>query len=229
MLSLFRSIPLEAKQFSIFVRTLRRFSSLSSQNEQNQGEKLQEEQKKHNQKKFEFVFTNERLTTIPNLLSGGRIVATPIIGWMVLNELYSPACTLFVIAGITDLVDGFIARRFPSQRSLFGSIIDPVADKFLISTLFVTLTYMHLIPVYVTVIALLRDAMLVTGGFILRYKMLEPPITFGRFFDPTISSIQIRPSKISKFNTGLQLLLLSLSLASPIFHFVDHPALQMLR
>uniref|UniRef100_A0A914LJ25 cardiolipin synthase (CMP-forming) n=1 Tax=Meloidogyne incognita TaxID=6306 RepID=A0A914LJ25_MELIC len=226
MLSVFRNIPLEAKQISsIFTKTWRRFSLSSLSNNQKNGK---EENKKENQKKFEFVLANERLNTIPNLLSAGRIVATPIIGWLVVNELYSPACVLFVIAGVSDLVDGFIARRFPSQKSLFGSIIDPVADKFLISTLFITLTYMHLIPVYLTVIALVRDGMLVTGGLILRYKMLDPPITFSRFFNPTISSIQIKPSKISKFNTGLQLLLLSLSLASPIFHFVDHPALEIL-
>ncbi|KAF7636984.1 hypothetical protein Mgra_00003563 [Meloidogyne graminicola] len=227
MLSTFRSSFQPRNQFSfIIVKTLKRFSSISST--PNNNKKIFEDQKKFDQKKFEFVLSNERLTTIPNLLSVGRIVATPIIGWLVLHELYSPACVLFVIAGITDLADGFIARRYPSQRSLFGSIIDPVADKLLISTLFVTLTYVNLIPVYVTVIALLRDFMLVTGGLILRFRMLDPPITFTRFFDPTISSIQIRPSKISKFNTGLQLLLLSLSLASPVFNFVGHPVLQIL-
>ena len=72
MISAFRSFSLEINQFSILVRTLRRFSSLSSQNEQSQEEQNFNEQKRHRQKRFEFVLTNERLTTIPNLLSAGR-------------------------------------------------------------------------------------------------------------------------------------------------------------
>jgi len=69
MLSVFRNIPLEAKQFSsIFTKTWRRFSLSSLSNNQQNGQ----EQKKENQKKFEFVLANERLNTIPNLLSAGR-------------------------------------------------------------------------------------------------------------------------------------------------------------
>lgn len=85
------------------------------------------------------------------------------IGYLVVHSQFFPACVLFTIAGITDLVslifincyiktpiflqlDGLIARNFESQKSLLGSVLDPVADKLLVSTLFVTLSCVDLIP-----------------------------------------------------------------------------------
>jgi len=135
---------------------------------------------------------------------------------------------LFTIAGITDLLDGLIARNFESQKSLLGSVLDPVADKLLVSTLFVTLSCVDLIPVVLTGVVLLRDVLLIVGGFVRRYQILEPPVTFKRFFDPSVSSIQVFPTLTSKVNTALQLSLVSFSLASPVFGFVHHPLLSVL-
>lgn len=167
--------------------------------------------------------------TVPNWLCVIRIAITPVIGWLVLQESYSYACTLFILAGITDLADGLIARNYPGQQSQLGSILDPLADKCLIAVLFATLTYVQIIPIPVTALVLCRDLCLVAGGFVLRYRSLKPPLTLGRFFDPGISPIRIVPSKISKFNTVLQLLFVSASLASPVFDFVGHPALLALQ
>lgn len=75
-----------------------------------------------------------------------RIALTPVIGYAVVQECHAVAGALFLLASFTDLLDGQIARRFPGQRSLLGTMLDPVADKLLISTLFVTLAYVHLIP-----------------------------------------------------------------------------------
>uniref|UniRef100_A0AC34QYR8 Cardiolipin synthase n=1 Tax=Panagrolaimus sp. JU765 TaxID=591449 RepID=A0AC34QYR8_9BILA len=138
------------------------------------------------------------------------------------------SCVLFTIAGITDLLDGYIARRYDSQRSLLGSVLDPIADKFLVSTLFITLTYVDLIPVLLTAVVLLRDILLIIGGFIRRYQMLEPPFTLKRYFDPSISSVQVFPTLTSKVNTALQLSLVTFSLASPVFDYVNHPLLSIL-
>uniref|UniRef100_A0A0N5C040 cardiolipin synthase (CMP-forming) n=1 Tax=Strongyloides papillosus TaxID=174720 RepID=A0A0N5C040_STREA len=170
----------------------------------------------------------DRIYTIPNALCLARISLTPVIGYLVITEAYVPACTLFVFAGITDFLDGFIARRWPSQRSLFGSIIDPVADKFLVSVLFVTLTYSGLIPWQLTGLVLARDISLITGGFIKRYQILQKPITLQRFFDPSVDPVEMKPTLMSKINTALQLSLVAFSLTAPIFDFTNHPALTAL-
>lgn len=83
---------------------------------------------------------------VPRLTDHFRICMTPVISYLVIQEMHMSACGLFALAGATDMLDGQIARRFPSQRSMFGTMLDPVADKFLISTLFVTLAYVGLIP-----------------------------------------------------------------------------------
>ncbi|CEF62069.1 Cardiolipin synthase [Strongyloides ratti] len=170
----------------------------------------------------------DRIYTIPNLLCGIRILSTPLIGYLVIYEAYQPACILFILAGVTDFLDGFIARHWPSQRSLFGSIIDPVADKFLVSVLFVTLTYSQLIPWQLTTLVLSRDISLIIGGFIKRYQILQKPVTFKRFFDPSVDPVKMLPTFISKINTTLQLSLVAFSLAAPIFDFTNHPALTAL-
>uniref|UniRef100_A0AC35TW39 GLOBIN domain-containing protein n=1 Tax=Rhabditophanes sp. KR3021 TaxID=114890 RepID=A0AC35TW39_9BILA len=170
----------------------------------------------------------DRIYTIPNGLCMARIALTPYVGYLVVTEAYTPACIIFTMAGFTDWLDGFIARKWPSQRSLFGSIIDPVADKFLVSVLFVTLTYSALIPWPLTALVLLRDVSLITGGFVKRYQLMKPPITLQRFFDPSVDAVRVLPTLMSKINTTLQLSLVAFSLLAPVFDFVDHPALTLL-
>jgi cardiolipin synthase len=140
--------------------------------------------------------------TIPNGLCILRIAMTPVIGTLVVYAHYPLACGLFAFAGFTDLLDGYIARHWPSQRSLLGSMLDPVADKLLVTSLFITLTYVHLIPVALTAVVILRDVCLVAGGFIRRYQLLDPPVTLKRYFDPSVSSVQITPTFFSKVCLG---------------------------
>jgi len=183
---------------------------------------LQQNLSEHKQK-FE-----HRIMTVPNMLCFFRFGITPFIGALVVWQYYTIALSFCMVAAATDLIDGWIARRFPAQSSLLGSVLDPVADKFLVSVLFITLTYSHLIPLPLTVIVLLRDICLVVGGFIKRFQTLAPPITFKRFFDPAVSSMQVKPTLISKANTVLQMALVTLSLAAPVFDFSGHWALTAL-
>ncbi|KAI6188861.1 Cardiolipin synthase [Aphelenchoides besseyi] len=170
----------------------------------------------------------DNVWTIPNAICIARICATPLIGYLVVSQAYVPACGLFVVAGFTDLIDGQIARRFPSQRSMLGTMLDPVADKFLISTLFITLAYVHLIPYSLTGIVFLRDFLLLFGAFRHRYLILEPPRTIRRYFNPSVSSIEIQPTFASKLNTVLQLMTVTFSLAGPVLEYSDHPLLKTL-
>ncbi|KAJ7117850.1 CDP-alcohol phosphatidyltransferase-domain-containing protein [Mycena epipterygia] len=157
----------------------------------------------------------ENIYTLPNLLTVSRIIACPILGWSILEGQFHLATSLLVYAGLTDLADGYLARRFNSQTVL-GTILDPAADKALMTTLAITLTMKGLLPLPLTAIILGRDALLSLSAFYIRYTSLAPPKTFARYWDFSLPSAEVRPTDISKVNTALQLLLMGASTASPV-------------
>ncbi|PNF36490.1 putative cardiolipin synthase (CMP-forming) [Cryptotermes secundus] len=178
--------------------------------------------------KMEEIIERENVLTIPNLLCISRIVMSPFLGYFILQSEYHLALGLFVFAGVSDLLDGWIARNFESQASKIGSFLDPMADKVLIATLFGALTFMDLIPVYLTGAIITRDLLLVAAAFCVRYKSLPPPRTLSRYFDVTHATAQLSPTAISKWNTGMQLVLVATTLAAPVFGYVDHPVLHVM-
>ncbi|XP_064002356.1 cardiolipin synthase (CMP-forming) isoform X2 [Pogoniulus pusillus] len=133
-----------------------------------------------------------------------------------------------VAGAYAELLDGFIARNWANQKSALGSALDPLADKILISVLYVSLTCANLIPVPLTSVILLRDAALIAAVFYVRYKTLSPPRTLSRYFNPCYATAQLKPTFISKMNTAVQLLLVAASLAAPVFNYVDSIYLQTL-
>ncbi|XP_075605779.1 cardiolipin synthase (CMP-forming) isoform X2 [Balearica regulorum gibbericeps] len=127
-----------------------------------------------------------------------------------------------------ELLDGFIARNWANQKSALGSALDPLADKILISVLYVSLTCANLIPVSLTSMIILRDVALIAAVFYVRYKTLSPPRTLSRYFNPCYATAQLKPTFISKMNTAVQLILVAASLAAPVFNYVDSIYLQTL-
>ncbi|XP_058037120.1 DNA helicase MCM8 isoform X5 [Ahaetulla prasina] len=166
--------------------------------------------------------------TIPNLLSLARIGLAPILGYLIIEEDFNVALGVFALAGITDLLDGFIARKWANQKSALGSALDPLADKILISILYISLTCANLIPVPLTSMIILRDITLIAAVFYVRYKTLPPPKTLSRYFNPCYVTAQLKPTFISKVNTVVQLILVAASLAAPVFNYVDSMYLQTL-
>ncbi|CAB3246070.1 unnamed protein product [Arctia plantaginis] len=178
--------------------------------------------------RIEDVIEKENIYTIPNILCITRIAMSPYLGYTIFQEQYYLALGLLACAGITDLLDGWIARNWKGQSTKMGSFLDPMADKVLIATLFVSLTYQNLIPLPLTLLIVSRDVALVIAAFVIRYISLPQPRTLSRYFDVTHATAQLAPTTISKFNTAIQLLLVGTTLASPVFGYVDHPALQTL-
>ncbi|KAM9154710.1 cardiolipin synthase (CMP-forming) [Pangshura tecta] len=166
--------------------------------------------------------------TIPNILSLARIGLAPVLGYLIVEENFNIALGVFALAGITDLLDGFIARNWASQKSALGSALDPLADKILISVLYISLSCASLIPVPLTALIILRDIVLIAAVFYVRYKTLSPPRTLGRYFNPCYATAQLKPTFISKMNTAVQLILVAASLAAPVFDYVDNIYLQTL-
>lgn len=170
---------------------------------------------------------HENIYTIPNLLTFTRLISAPVIGYWVLQGNYTNAAVLFGVACVTDALDGWMARRF-NMQSIVGTILDPMADKTLMTILTVTLAMQHLIPIPIAGIILGRDGGLVLASFYYRYISLPEPKTFARYWDFSIPSAEVHPTMISKVNTAIQMAYICLSLLAPVFDMTGHVGLEYL-
>lgn len=144
----------------------------------------------------------EGAVNIPNALTMTRIVATPGICWLIVTDQYELAVGAFWVAGFFDWLDGYLARRW-NQMSVFGSFLDPLADKLFVAGTLTALTVQGVIPAPLFAVVLGRDAVLVLGSFYLRYK--TKPDGAG-FFDVDKASgvVAVEASAVSKWNTLFQ-------------------------
>lgn len=176
--------------------------------------------------KVEEVIERENIFTVPNGLCIARIAMSPYLGYVIVQGDFSLAMGLMVFAGLTDMADGYIARNWKGQKSNFGSFLDPLADKCLMGTLVVSLTYCNLMPLWLAVTILFRDVFLIAAAFVIRYKSLPPTHrSLSRYFDATHVTAQLAPTFISKVNTVVQLFTVAATLGAPVWSYVDHPAL----
>lgn len=127
---------------------------------------------------------------IPNMLCVLRIVLTVPVVWAIVVGRYELALVLFLVAGITDGLDGFLAKRF-SWQSQLGAVLDPAADKLLLVASFCTLWYAGYVPAWLLVAVVSRDLVIVFGAALYRWRV-------GPFMPD--------PSIISKLNSVMQLL-----------------------
>lgn len=130
---------------------------------------------------------------IPNLLTVLRIAATPVLIMLLKYGMFPEALLLFVLAGVSDGLDGYIAKRFHYQTRL-GAILDPVADKVLLVSCFVMLTIMGHIPFWLLIVVVFRDIVIV-GGYLL-LVIVE-------------GAVKMSPSRVSKLNTVFQICLIA--------------------
>lgn len=130
-----------------------------------------------------------RAAQIPNLICVLRMVLVwPIVDALITGR-FVLALVLVAVAGFSDVLDGFLAKRF-NWRSRLGGILDPLADKLLLVSTFVTLTYLALVPLWLTAVVIFRDFVIVTGGLI---------------YQAVVGPVQPEPSQASKLNTAAQL------------------------
>ncbi|GAA6063944.1 hypothetical protein JCM10212_002142 [Sporobolomyces blumeae] len=160
----------------------------------------------------------ENIYTIPNALTLARILACPAIGYYIVQGDLATATGLLFVAGVSDLVDGWLARRF-NMGTVLGSILDPAADKLLMTTMVISLTMRGMLPLPLAVLILGRDVLLTLSAFYFRYASLPPPKTFSRYWDFSIPSASVHPTQISKYNTFLQLVLVGVTTVAPLLPF----------
>ncbi|XP_052766613.1 cardiolipin synthase (CMP-forming)-like [Mya arenaria] len=172
--------------------------------------------------------TKENIYTIPNAITVTRMAVTPVIGYLIIQQSFSWALGIFIVAAISDSLDGYIARNFKNQSSTLGSALDPLADKILVNTITISLTVANLLPLPLAVLIISRDVLLILAGLVIRYTTLQKPRTLKDYLDLSNVTAKLEPSTLSKRNTFFQLSLLSLTMASPVFDFIDHPVIQAL-
>ena len=149
--------------------------------------------------------------SIPNLITLGRILLVPIVVWAIASERMQLAFLLFLAAAISDGVDGFLAKRFGMTTDL-GAYLDPLADKVLIVSIYVTLGITGVIPLWIVILVASRDFMII-GAIMLSWLVAMP--------------VAIRPHTISKLNTAAQIIYACLVLASNGYQFSAEPVLTL--
>jgi len=139
---------------------------------------------------------------IPNVITALRFLLVPPVVILLLQERFTAALIVFGVAGLSDGLDGFLARRF-DWRSRLGGIMDPLADKLLVVSSFVTLGWLGLIPAWLVLLVILRDLVIVAGA---------------TFYHMRIEQFEAEPSIASKLNTVAQVLLVLAVLYSSGIH-----------
>ncbi len=138
------------------------------------------------------------LRSIPNIITLVRIALIPPTAWLLLDERYLAGLILVAIAGLSDALDGALARRF-SWSSSFGAYADPLADKLLVGTMFVVLVLQGHVPLWLAAVAISRDVIIMVGA--LAYRLI-------------FEKVDLNPSFISKLNTAMQITMLILVLVA---------------
>ena len=140
---------------------------------------------------------------LPNLITLGRILLVPVVVWAFGSHEMQAAFVLFLLAGVSDAVDGFLAKRFHMTSEL-GAHLDPLADKVLIVSIYIALGITEAIPRWIVILVVSRD-ILIVGGIMLAVFLGKP--------------MKVKPVLVSKLNTVAQIVFACLVLAALAFGF----------
>jgi cardiolipin synthase len=143
---------------------------------------------------------------IPNIITVLRLLLIIPIAYTLLTEHYRYALGFFMLAGLSDGVDGYLARHF-AWLSTFGAVADPLADKFLMVVTYFCLAWINAIPAWLFIVVMFRDVWLMLGVVLFHYYIESPAF---------------KPSLVSKINTCLQLLLVVVILFTKAWGVLPH-------
>lgn len=151
---------------------------------------------------------SQLFANLPNLITLARLLMTPVAISMILSQRFNAAFMIFILAGVSDAVDGFIAKRFELRTEL-GSYLDPLADKALLISIYVTLAAMGALWPALAILVVSRDLMILFA--VLVSWLLNKPVA-------------IRPVWISKFNTFAQISFAALVLGAKAYGYDEFAA-----
>ncbi|MDX8391879.1 MAG: CDP-alcohol phosphatidyltransferase family protein [Mariprofundaceae bacterium] len=146
-----------------------------------------------------------KVINIPNLLTLSRILLTPFIVYFILEEQPLQALILMAVAGVTDMLDGAIAKYF-DMRTTVGSYLDPMADKLLLVSTIICLFYVEEVPLFVFLAVVFRDAIIVAGAAV---------------YEVVTRRLEMQPTLLSKATTTVQIVYVLLALLHMAYGFPD--------
>ncbi len=145
--------------------------------------------------------------SIPNIITLGRILLVPVIVWAIASNQMAIAFAIFIVAGVSDAIDGFLAKRF-NMASELGALLDPLADKALLVSIYIALGTWGAVPGWIVILVVSRDIMIV-AAVIVSWLVGKP--------------IPMKPLMVSKLNTVAQVAFAALVLAALGFGFNPAP------
>ena len=128
---------------------------------------------------------------VPNLITLSRLVSVPVVVWLIIGDQFLWAFWVFVAAGISDALDGFIAKHFNAETEL-GQFLDPIADKALLVSVYLALGHAGQLATWLVILVVFRDCLIVVGAGL---------------FQTLIRHLTVQPLRISKVNTTAQIVL----------------------
>jgi len=137
------------------------------------------------------------MLTLPNLITIARVLLIPVVAFLLLDRDYALAFAVFMAAAFGDWLDGFLARRL-GQTSQLGAVLDPVADKMTMMIVAILMSAQGMLPIWLAVVIVLRDAIIVAGAIAYRF---------------VVGHIEMAPTRLSKANTFLEFGVLALVMA----------------
>lgn len=156
---------------------------------------------------------SEQLKSPPNLLTLSRIASTPLLSYFIVHEDHALAVAGCLLAGITDILDGYLARNH-NMGTVLGTYLDPLADKIFINTLSVSLWWRGTLPTELVLLWVVKDIILVGATY---YHVASRTRQHQMVMDPATTPLKVNPTFVSKVNTGLQFLTLTVALTHPIY------------
>lgn len=126
---------------------------------------------------------------LPNIITIGRLLSVPAVVYLLMQAAHLHAFALFVAAGLSDAVDGYVAKRY-NMTTRIGALLDPLADKTLLVSVYVTLGLQGILPDWLVVLVVFRDLLIIGGAVLFSFARID---------------VRRRPLAISKMNTALQI------------------------
>lgn len=158
-----------------------------------------------------------QLGSTPNLITLARILSTPAIGYLIIIDAYPYALAGCMLAAASDGLDGYIAKKY-NKHTVLGTYLDPVADKIVITVLAISLAYKDILPIEVVSLWILKDIILISATY---YSVSNSTMKGKSVVNPSTTPLQVQPTLISKGNTVLQFLALTLGMITPICSWPD--------
>ena len=158
----------------------------------------------------------ETIFNVPNMLTLSRVALSGPLAYALYYDHYKLAFAGIAFGGVCDALDGYLARKW-NQQTILGSFLDPAADKFMIASIVGTMAMKGMISTWLVALVIGRDALLLSGGFIYRWWTKPAGVPF---FNTTYgASYSVKPTTLSKANTGVQLSLCAFLVTNPVFAY----------